>query len=271
MVFPRKDETYSQLLSEFQETNDGSFAWESAVSAGIFLPALRGFWPMSSWGLSGQAQPQVIDLSGNWLSLLNDGAQAGAFNGNIPCTVFVAAGSDRLYLPDDAAFDILGTESYINVPGLTMGAWIRATTTPTSMQIMGKWLEGGNERSYNLRINASEQPVAYVSVDGTAETSEAHSTAIVAGDWRFVCMRFDPSTNLAIWLDDDKEENTTSIPASINDGAADFEIASYNNDGGEYFDGRVSLAFLCASALTDAAVRRFYYRTRPLFQTRELW
>ena len=266
-MFPRNDEAFNRLLSEFQQTNDGSFAWESAISAAMYLPALRGLWPMSSWGTS-----LVYDLSGNVLSLTNSGAQADASNGNIPCANFASAGSDRLYRSDEAALDILGTEAYVTSAyrGLTMGTWLRATTSPADMMIMGKWAYSGNERSYNLRFNASSQPAAYISVDGTASTIEAHSTAVVHSEWHFVCMRFDPSANLAIWLDDNKEENTTSIPASINNSTADFEIASFNN-GESYFDGRISLAFLCAAALSDAAVRRLYYRTRPAFQNRSQW
>ena len=150
-----------------------------------------------------------------------------------------------------------------------MGAWVNPSLSPASKQIMGKWSYSGN-RSYNIRFDASGKPAAYVSGDGNTAISKVHSTAMSTLEWRFVCMRFDPSTHLAIWLDDSKEENTTGIPASINNGAAQFEIASAA--GGEgFFDGRISLAFLCASALTDAAIRRLYYRTRAAFQSRDIW
>jgi hypothetical protein len=214
----------------------------------------------------------VQDVSGNGLTLTASGGYAGLYNGNIPLVYLTAASSQRLYRSDEAALDIIGTEAYVasGWRGLTMGAWVHPVSSPTDMHVMGKWLVAGSQRSYNLRTNASAQPAVYISTDGSSSAIQAHTTALAADQWDFVCARFDPSTNVTIWLNDSKVENTTGIPATINNSTADFEIGSFNGGDG-YFDGRISLAFLCAAAASDAAIRRLYYRTRPLFQNRSQW
>ena len=105
---------------------------------------------------------------------------------------------------------------------------------------------------------------AAVSSNGTAETTVDSTITLALDAWYFLAMRFTPSTELALWVNDNKTTETSSIPASIDSNSSDFEIAS--KDGGSLLmTGRYSLGALCCAALPDRAIARLYNRGLPLF------
>lgn len=272
MVVPRKDAEFTRLQSEFQATHDSSFAWESAISAYLALPALRGFWPMSVTNQNGT----VSDLSTLDLHLTNRNT---VMQHALPQPVmdFTSGNSEVLYRADETALDIQGNEAYVHsdYQGLTMGAWVQFDAVDQNSTLMGKWDTAANQRSYIIYLNGSTSKISfYWSTNGTLQPNVEYDTALVAGRWYFVCGRFDPSTEAKIWVNDNFNVDTTSIPATLFNGTASFAIGAYGTQPAawlDYMDGRVSMAFLCSAYLPDHTVRRLYYRTRPLFQTREAY
>lgn len=274
MVMPRKDAEFSHLRGEFQQKHDGSFAWESMVSAYLALPALRGFWPMSASDESGNIRD--FGEVGGGLHLTNRNTVLHLAT-PMPVMDFTSGNSEVLYRADAAAFDIQGNEAFVHSDyrGLTMGAWVQFDAVDQNSTLMGKWDTAANQRSYIIYLNGSTSKISfYWSTNGTLQPNVEYDTALVAGRWYFVCGRFDPSTEAKIWVNDNFNVDTTSIPATLFNGTASFAIGAYGTQPAtwlDYMDGRVSMAFLCAAYLPDHTVRRLYYRTRALFQTRETW
>jgi hypothetical protein len=260
----------ASLKSEFQATNDGSFAWESMVSALLSMPGLRATWPLSIVGASGQAQELC-----NALHLTNvNTVEFTAYQNSKPCAIFTSANSERLWRADAADFDIIGSEAYVPTAqrGLTLGAWVNRTTVGAAQTVLAKWNTAGNQRSYILQSDTDGAPIFTVSGNGTAELTINHSTACAADEWHFIAGRFRPAgtPDIDVWRNLVYETNSTSIPATLFNSSSDFEIGS-NDSGANYLNGKVALAFLCVMALPDAAIKRFYYRTRPLYQSRSAW
>lgn len=268
----RSDQVVKQLDSEFQRSYDSSFAWESLCSSYLALPVLRGFWPMSSIGGSGQA----METGSGANRLLTNVNTALALAWPQPAMYFQTGNSEYLYAVDASPYDILGTEAYVHTSyqGLTIGAWVYFDAIGQDHGLIGKWSVAAGNRSYLLYVSSGNIFTFLVSVNGTDIIQVTHTTTAAADQWYFVVGRYDPSTEVKIWVNDIAVINTTSIPAALHNGNADFQIGAYGTNGvsvDDYMEGKVSCGFLCAAMLPDNIIRRLYYRTRPAFQNKDEW
>ncbi|MCJ7824974.1 MAG: hypothetical protein MUP44_08755, partial [Anaerolineales bacterium] len=88
---------------------------------------------------------------------------------------------------------------------------------------------------------------------------------IATGTWYFCVQRFVPSTSLDVWVQDVKVSNLVGVPAAIFDSTSPFEIGRLNNDNTRTHDGRASLCFLCAAALSDSIIGALFQSTRKAY------
>lgn len=132
---------------------------------------------------------------------------------------------------------------------------------------MTKFLTSGNARSYRLYRNVSNQLVLGISDDGSAETTVSSTATAGATQWYFLVGRFKPSTEMAVWVNAVKATNTTSIPASIDDNASDFNLGIIDDGTGSggVLTGRASVCFLAASALPDDMIGALFQQSRALY------
>jgi hypothetical protein len=104
---------------------------------------------------------------------------------------------------------------------------------------------------------------ASVSDDGTTKTL-VNSPALSTLAWYFLAERFTPSTELAIFKNDVKTANSTSVVASIYNSTAPFEIAR-RTVAGTQANLIASMCFVCSAALPDVLLKRFYRLSRGFF------
>jgi hypothetical protein len=240
-------------------------SWGEAVGAYLTLSGLRGFWPMSSLDAAA-----VYDHSGAGRNLSGSGSptfnQAVSVGGLVPYVVLNT--NNYLYRADEAALDILGTETYMATlaRGLTVGAWVRPEAAPGSqVGIIGKWNAAGS-RSYLIYTDANLKPIGAMSVDGTAATNVTATNAMTVQAFNFVAYRFDPSTSVDLFVNGVKTSNTTSIPAAIFNSNARFEIGSFaNGTSSTTWAHEQALCFLCAAALSDDVINALYQVSKGIF------
>lgn len=263
----RNDELIGLLGGDFQRRYEPNFALGQAVSTYLALPGLRGFWTMGSH----DATPRVSDLSGQGRHLTLAGASlndmitfmnlAPAFRSSITAT-------RHLVRADEGGFRITGAETHVASTrrGLTLGAWVHFYELPQNASIMAKYHTSA-QRSYMLvAVSANSYLSGIISVDGTNTfTVVSDNDTIDTGEWIFTAMRFEPSTRLKIWINDNTWENTTSVPASIYNSTSEFNIAASQDGGGNHMNGWHSFSFLCAMALSDSYMFNLYHQTRALF------
>lgn len=264
VLSPRNDQLVDALGADFQRRYEASFAWRVACSMYQALPGLRGFWPTSAFGSTGQA----FDLSGNGRTLTYNGDPEYNYVGLAPYLECDGTG-DYLSRADEAGLDIIGNESYVGAAaqGLTLGLWIwwDVVTINTFDGIIGKW-GGVGQRAYNLlAFEGATRPYLGISVDGTAQTLVVHPTTPVIDTWYFLAGRFDPSAQISIFLNDVPEDNAVAIPATIFNSNAAFEIMRRASGAGTETTGRCSFAFLCAAALSDAQILGLFHQTKAMF------
>ncbi len=259
----RNDPRYKDNLTDFQRRYEPNFAAGQAISTMLALPGLRGLWPMSVFASGGDA----LDLSGCDKTLTYNGNPTYHYAALHPHIYFDGTG-DYLSRPDEAHFDISGTESYVAayMQGLTLGGWFYFNANGASNGAIGKWLTGGNQQAYLLyrtNTNVINFLVSYDGSNNSGANSGAYTT--IAQTWHFCVGRFTTSNReAAVWLDEHKAVATLGVLyTSIFNSSAALEIG--RGDGSLYLTGAASLVFLCAAALSDAQIYNVYHQTRALF------
>jgi hypothetical protein len=244
----------------------GQHAWSHACSTILALPGLRGFWPMSSFNESGNAydmseQGRVLTYNGNPTYNYDDLAPYIDLDGT----------GDYLSRADEAGTSITGTETYVAaaVRGITCGAWFYSTDTTNQQFLIAKDTGAAGGRSYALAPtgNLGGDPIRFlISDDGTNISAVDSTTGYTSGVWRFAAGRFndnDAGAELAVWSNGEQTTAATAM-ASIHDNASNFTIGALSG-GALLLTGAVSMAFLCAVALSDDIIAALYAQTRALY------
>lgn len=186
-----------------------------------------------------------------------------------PWIDFVAATSQYLdHGADDSQHDITGTETYIsaNERGLTLGGWFKFTTVPASVfGLISKWyiLGGTNQGAYRLIKTAANTIQFDITTDGSTVVS-ATSTATVAKDiWYHLYGRFDPSTELAVFVDNVKATNAVAIPASVFNSNEPLQVGRTSR--ANYLDGKASMCHLNSAQLSDGIIEVLWEQSRVMY------
>jgi hypothetical protein len=161
---------------------------------------------------------------------------------------------------DEAGLDITGN--------LTVGGWVWRDTDGAFERFINKANNTGNQRAYRIFRNAAAGVAGAwgfeISSNGTATTFALATSNTPTSAWEFVVARYTVSTEMALFINNTKYTNTTSIPAAIFNSSAEFRIGA-DSAGSAFLDGRVALCFLTGSPLSDATIYTLYTRTWPIF------
>lgn len=252
-------ELYDLLATEFVIAREQTQGWMNAVSLILNLPGLRGFWPGTILDGSGNCQ----DLGPNGLHLTRVNTVYG-YENLLPYMEF--AGAEEMTRTDEAAFDILGSEAYIApaLRGLTMGCWINADSIAGGVpwHYMTKYGSATTNRPYTLLIEDDDVSFA-VTTSGSSEKSASILGEVAASSWFYTAGRFDPGSEVKVWLNESTATNVATIPIGLVNGTADFRLGRM--EAGDFFEGKMALPWLSTMLLPDYMVDMVYQQTKSLF------
>lgn len=243
--------TYSRKLHMYDGTT-----WISQSDVGAYIAAinsismLRAAWPMASIGETGAVydssdQGRVLSNANVTFTLLNNRVPYGVFNGT---TAYLARA-------DEAGLEFTGA--------LTFGCWVKLDTQNTCA-IISKW-GAATQFSYELQyLTATGFRFVISNTGSDAYTVSSTHTTIDTGLWYHIVCRFDPSTELAIFVNGVKFANTTSIPATIFNSTNALNIGR-RPTAAVYVDGSIAMVFFASSVPNSAAVITLYEEGVPLF------
>lgn len=262
-VQKRNAEMVDLLRGDFQHRAEANFAWKSACSAYMALPGLRGFWPLGTFDSNGDA----YDQSGHGHTL--------TYNGNPTYNTYDLAPyidldgtGDYLERADEADLDILGTEAYVAIPGITFGAWAWFDNAAAAVEMILSKSDGVAAANIAYNILRTAAGVAQVEISSGAAIETQAGAAVAASGWYQVVGRWDPSTDLSVFVNGVESAAGASAIAAIQNNAANFQAGGRDNGAGgstSNMDGRISMAFLCAAHLPDATLFSLYEQTRRMF------
>jgi hypothetical protein len=225
------------------------------------LPNLRGFWAnqiyTSTWyDQSCRAAPNNLTLTGAVDPI--DIGIATEWPGVLAPYLALDGTNDYASIADNADLSI--------TTDITMGTWVYVSKLNVEQGIINKSLTTGNVRGYRLYLSSDNKFTFEISTDGTAIKSVQSAAETTVNAWRFVCCRFDASTELSIRVDNGAWiDNTTSIPASIYDNARAFRIGESDENSARRLAGRIAQVWICAYYLGDDVVDWLYRVQVPLF------
>lgn len=149
------------------------------------------------------------------------------FATNTNDAVFTSTANKNLQASDSVSISVTGT--------LTVQWAMKNTGTPTDTQeLFGNYSAAGNtDRGYNCYRGGSEKVVCGV-FNGSTVYEVTSATSLTDDVWYCVVFKYIPSTSLTIYLDSGCDavpaqdaQNTSSIPASINNSTAAFTVGAY--------------------------------------------
>jgi hypothetical protein len=148
-----------------------------------------------------------------------------------------------------------GNPTELQITGaLTISAWVKInSTSPTQVCIVSK--DDVTNRSYDLwgRIAADGFP-RFVIYNSNTGYSVSGTTDLKDNQWHHIVAVFTPNTSLKIYIDNVLEAtNATSIPSSIDNDPANFEIGRFGY--GTYpMDGKIDEVAIFNKSLTSANI-----------------
>lgn len=258
----------TKQIARLQSQVDGLIKPEirlDLISPFLLLPGLVGFWPMSSIQRS---TGNVYDLSGQSRTLTYNGNPVYNYSGLVPYIDLDGTG-DYLSRADETDLDIIGNEAQYYNKGLTMGGWFwfdNFNSTGNAPGIIGKFDAVGNQKSFAI-ISTSTDWYFRVSSDGSTNYDATATTNHITGAWVNLVLKFVPSTGLYGYVNGVlATQNLVATPASLFNSTAAFQVGMIRVGlNQEFFDGRASLCFLCANALSDDLISSLFQQTRPAF------
>lgn len=182
------------------------------------------------------------DLDDNATVLFGTGKQGNAAD-------FEKDTSEYLSHVDHADLSITGAFS--------ISGWWKPETISGSDIFASKWKDNSPNRSWVIDYQTGG-PRLLMSPNGDNPLTVVTSTEdLSAGNWYHIVATFEPSTEMAIWVNNVVTVNTTSIPATIHDNSSQFRIGSAEIFGGSvsaYSDGLIDEVGIWDKVLSDSEI-----------------
>ena len=213
---------------------------------------------MSAFESGGNA----FDQSGNGRTLTYNGNPTYNYDDLVPYLDFDGTG-DWMSRATEAGLDITGLESYVAPArrGLSLGLWFRPDEI-RKRPLITKF--AGANFSYALYMDLAGTMTFQTSPNGVAWTTVTSTNTYSTTAWNHAVGWFDPGAQIGVHLNGVTTPAVTA-DASIFSGNAPLNLGAFDNWApGAVYDGRMSMAFLCASLLSDTIIRSLFHQTRAM-------
>ncbi len=265
--------TYERSSSEILLDYNQGFAAEFGPSASVNQDVKRGlvgFWKFDDG--AGQTTDDSSDLNNDGTRGLtsseasDDPTWTSGKTGNGGALDFDST-TDLMNVGDDIDFEFPSTTAQFSI-----AAWVKTDTTPsaTNYTIAGKYNSTGL-REYYLYINSSNQPLLFLSDDGTGvdATTRTSSSAITVGSWNHVVATIDIGTdNFLIYINGVQVSTTgTGTITDLFAGGASFIVGAVDSESATpdwFMDGIIDEARVYNRALSAAEIRYLYNYGGPV-------
>jgi hypothetical protein len=203
----------SQVLGSLSTTSAGT---PDNSAAGAYCPpgsADACSPPVGEWKFDENTGTAAVDSSGK----NNNGTLTGSA---VPLWKIGRLGS-ALAFNGTNSYVGAGNDSSLQITGnMTLSAWVNLTDNSAVHDIVARNGTSGNY-NYRLYTSAAGKLVMEVSSNGTAVASVTGGTTLSAGSWYHVEGVYIPGTSLTVYVNGIPDsQNTTSIPASINNASS---------------------------------------------------
>ena len=240
------------------------------------FPSMRSWWKLdnTTTGIV-DAGPAALGGAGNGeeeeVSTFVSTTAGGSSNmtqANLVPATLARSSSDSNYSFDFDGVDdyfTIGNPANLQITGaLTLSAWVKiSSATGTHEGILYK--DDGTNRCYKMQIegHVASGNLMFTIFNSNVAFHTYGTSDLFDGNWHHVAAVYTPSNSVVLYVDGVLETNNTgSVPASIDNDPADFEIGRKGN-GALWFGGNISNGAIWNSALSAANIITLYNNGRP--------
>jgi hypothetical protein len=236
----------------------GSVGSAAQIAAGHEL--LAASFPSGAIGanLSWYNLPDVNDDSGNARTLTNNNAATFGTDilGQSSKALSLASASSQYLSSTDALFNP-GDNDFI------IGAWLKPSNwagTGTAQMIWTQYsTAAANCKSWYLMLTGVGELLLVGTTDGTTETTLTTFNVTALTGWNHVALRYSASLNtFYIYLNGKVVTQATIASGLFPSSAPRFNVGSYNNGAGLFFNGQMDELFFAKYAFTDNDIAKIY-------------
>lgn len=230
-------------------------AWMAIQSMPLLFPNLRGVWLMNQW-----APGFIYDLSGQARHMSTNGTIAFNQQNTIMRYLICNGSSTYLSRASEAGLEITGS--------LSLMGWFYKNTAGTQFPLVSKTnsLSGSTNMAWLWTVGSSDNLNLTVCNGTTAVNA---TTPAPIGEWFFGAAAYFPSGFIRVYLGTrdgwNVGENTTSIPASINNPTAVGVTIGALHGGVSFAGGNIALAAVMNSASNETLFRTLFEHTKGIF------
>jgi hypothetical protein len=196
---------YLTTPARFQDQSQNFSTYQTNVGNAAYMIVITNNDATVSWGYMGAAS--TVTNANDTIAVYTDKALSSAgWNGQDP-----TAKTPSSYEVRKTNFQITGA--------VTVGAWVKQTTWATNKYLINKYSGTNATSSVLLHTGITvKRPVFYVMSGSTSYSAVASSDVLTDGQWAYIVGVYVPSTSVSLYVNGVLvNQNTTSIPASIND------------------------------------------------------
>ena len=232
-------------------------AWMAMHTMPLLFPHVRGVWLMNQW-----AAGLMCDATSQGRHMTTHGTLAFAQQNTILRYLAFDGTSTYLSRASEAGLEI--TDS------LSLMGWFYKTTAGTQFPILSKTnsLSSGATQAWLFTVGSSDNLNLTVC---SGSTGVVVTTPVPVGEWVFGAAAYSPSAFLRVYSGTrdgwDVGENTTSIPASINNPTTiDLTIGAIHG-GAAFAGGNFAMAALMNSISNETLFRTVFDFTKDILYT----
>lgn len=173
-------------------------------------------------------------------------------------------GNGTNYLSATGVYGLTGTETFIDtsIRGFTIGGWFMIDSAPGVASGLISRSAPSPQLGYVVKITPGLLMRFTISVDGLVQTVVS-GQLVSLSEWVFIAARFNPSVEMALFVNGVKDTLTVAIPASSFVSTQGFEVGRFDNDNTKIITAKVRDVFICWSALSDAQIETVRTTTAP--------
>lgn len=211
--------------------------------------------------------PLQGDVKGNWVESSTDRSNARNNLTNNGVTTTVAADSSEVvsFEFDGSDYMTSSASDFDITDNLTIGAWIKTTSSASSGVIIGK-SDGSTApfSPYSLALNGSGYVNFSTNGSGGVE-SITGSKQISDGAWHFVTAVYRKGGVGELYIDGELQAHTSGFDASLGTLASPLILGASYGAGSpyNYYTGSISMPFVIAEDYSAQEVANLYERTLP--------
>jgi hypothetical protein len=252
----RLEREVAQLRTQIRRPNQVVEAWMAMRTIPLLFPNLRGVWLMNQW-----APGFIYDLTGQARHMSTNGTVAFQQHTNNLLRYLTLDGSSTyLSRASEAGLEITGSLSVIG--------WFYKSTAGTQFPLISKTssLSGSANMAWLFTIGSSDNLNLTV-CNGTTATNA--TTPAPAGEWVCCAGNYSPGTFVQVFLGTrdgwSSGQNTTSIPASINNPTAVGVTIGALHGGSSFASGNCAMVAIMNSTSNETLFRNFFEHTKGAF------